>query len=193
MKKFTLMIVLITLSVTVWAKPDHQTTINIFKEAAGQTNQFFKNSYGYAVFPSIGKGGFGVGAAYGDGRVYVGGQYIGDTTMTQLSVGLQLGGEAYSEIIFFEDKRAFEEFTKDVFEFSASASAIAITSSVSATKSTAGQSVSARGSVKNGGETATIAGKYHKGMAVFTLGKAGMMYEAALSGQKYRFMPKKAD
>ena len=191
MKQLTLMIVLIALSFKAWAEPNHQTTIQLFKDAAGQSSRFFANSYGYAVFPSIGKGGLGVGAAYGDGRVYVGGQYVGDTTMTQLSFGPQLGGKAYSEVIFFEDKRAFDEFTSGTFEFAAEVSAIAITSSASATTSTAGQSVSARGSVKKEGAAAT-AGKFHKGMAIFTLAKGGMMYQAVISGQKYRFMPKTA-
>ena len=185
-----LVIVLMALALKVLASPNVQKTIQLFKNA-GQSGQFFEKSYGYAVFPSIGKGGFGVGAAYGDGRVYVGDKYVGDTTMTQLSIGLQLGGEAYSEIIFFEDKRAFEEFTGGPFEFGAEVSATAIGASASASTSTAGQSVSARGSARK--DVAATAGKYHKGMVVFTLGKGGMMYQAVLDGQRYRFLPKTAD
>jgi lipid-binding SYLF domain-containing protein len=94
------------------------------------------SSYGYAVFPTIGKGGAVIGAAHGSGRVYVKGEYVGDTSMTQLSVGPQLGGQAYSQIIFFENKRAFEEFTSGNFEFGAQASAVAITAAAEAQATT---------------------------------------------------------
>ena len=83
---------------------DYSDTTALFKNA-GASAAYFKSSYGYAVFPTIGKGGFVVGGAHGKGRVYQKGKYIGDTSMTQLSVGLQLGGQAYSEMIFFEDQR----------------------------------------------------------------------------------------
>ena len=102
-------------------------TVKLFKDA-GQSAAFFSKSYGYAVFPTIGKGGLVVGGARGSGRVYAQGKLIGDTTMTQLSIGFQAGGTAYSEIIFFQDKRALDEFTSGNFEFSAGVSAIAITS-----------------------------------------------------------------
>ena len=100
---------------------------------AGQSGEFFGKSYGYAVFPTIGKGGIGIGGARGKGRVYVGDKVIGNTTMTQLTVGLQLGGQAYSQIIFFEDKRALDEFTSGNFEFGAQATAVAITAGASHT------------------------------------------------------------
>src|SRR5579872_5901833 len=80
---------------------DYTRTIAVFKHA-GASEAFFKSSYGYAVFPTIGKGGFVVGGAHGKGRVYKHGRYLGDTTMTQVSVGFQAGGQAYSEIIFFQ-------------------------------------------------------------------------------------------
>ena len=99
-------------------------TINLFKNA-GESAAFFHNCYGYAVFPTVGEGGLGVGGAYGKGRVYAHGRYVGDVTMGQLSVGFQAGGKAYSEMIFFEDKRALDEFESGTFEFSAGASAIA--------------------------------------------------------------------
>src|SRR5689334_14706384 len=83
----------------------YSDTIKAFREA-GQSAKLFDNCYGYAVFPTIGKGGVGIGGAHGKGRVYTAGNYVGDTSMTQLTIGLQLGGQAYSEIIFFEDKRA---------------------------------------------------------------------------------------
>ena len=82
---------------------------------AGQSGAFFAKCYGYAVFPSIGKGGVGVGGARGKSRVYEQGKVTGEVTMTLVTVGLQLGGQAYSEIIFFEDKRAFDDFTSGNF------------------------------------------------------------------------------
>jgi hypothetical protein len=85
-------------------------TVKVFREA-GQSGALFDKCYGYAVFPTIGKGGIGIGGAHGKGKVFAGGKYVGDTAMTQLTIGLQLGGQAYSEIIFFEDKRAFDAFT----------------------------------------------------------------------------------
>ena len=86
---------------------DYQSAIDVFRKAI-ESSEFFKNSYGYAVFPTIGKAGFVVGGAYGKGRVYAKGRYVGDTSMTQLTAGMQLGGQAYSQIIFFQDERAFE-------------------------------------------------------------------------------------
>src|ERR1700690_3953365 len=101
-------------------------TANLFRNA-NQSAEYFTGSYGYAVFPTIGKGGLGVGAAHGSGDVYRNGRRIGHVTMNQLSVGFQAGGEAYSEIIFFKDKQAMDDFTSGNFEFSADAGAIAIT------------------------------------------------------------------
>ena len=156
-------------------------TIKIFQDA-GASGTFFKNSYGYAVFPTIGKGGIGVGGAYGKGRVYVGGKHVGNTSMGQLSIGFQLGAEAFSQIIFFEDQRAYNEFTSGNFEFSADASATAITAGASASASTTGSSAGASGGKKD----ATTKGSYHKGMATFTVVKGGLMYEAVLAGQKFK-------
>ncbi len=172
----------------VSAKPDadeYTSTINIFKNA-GESGTFFGKSYGYAVFPTIGKGGIGIGGAYGKGRVYKQGAYVGDTSMTQLSIGWQLGGEAYSQVIFFEDERAFNEFTSGNFEFSANASATALTASAGATASSAGSSAGASGGKKD----ATTVGKYNKGMATFTVAKGGLMYEASVAGQKFKYTPK---
>lgn len=154
---------------------------------AGASSQFFNNSHGYAIFPSIGKAGMGVGGAYGKGCVYTGGKQVGSSSMTQLSVGLQLGGEAYAEIIFFEDKRAFDEFTSGNFEFSANASATAITASAGATASTAGTSAGASGGKK---DATTVGSSYNKGMATFTIAKGGLMYDASLAGQKFKYTAK---
>jgi lipid-binding SYLF domain-containing protein len=168
-----------------WAD-EYDDTIKVFRNA-GESGSFFARSYGYAVFPTIGKGGFGVGGAYGKGRVYAQGKYVGDTSMTQLSVGFQLGGQVYSQIVFFEDKRAFDEFTSGNFEFGAQASAVAITAGASAEATTAGSSAGASGGKNN----ATTAGKFYKGMAVFTVAKGGLMYEASIGGQKFTYTAKK--
>ena len=172
----------VALSVSpAWAD-EYQDTINVFKKA-GESGTFFNKAYGYAVFPTIGKGGVGIGGAYGKGRVYEKGKYVGNTSMAQVTVGFQLGGEAYSEIIFFEDQRAFKEFTKGNFEFGADAQAVAITASASAKASSTGASAGAS-VTKN---TAATAGTYHKGMATFTVAKGGLMYEASIGGQKFSY------
>ena len=164
----------------------YEETKDIFRKA-GESSGYFKNSYGYAVFPTIGKGGIGIGGAYGEGRVYAKGDYTGDASMVQLTIGFQLGGQAYSQIIFFEDKRAYDEFTGNNFEFGAQASAVAITAGASASASTAGGTSAGASGGKN---DATTKGSYHKGMAVFTVAKGGLMYEATLGGQKFKYTPK---
>lgn len=161
-------------------------TVKVFREA-GESGQFFDKCYGYAVFPNIGKGGVGVGGAHGTGRVYAQGKAVGDTKMTQVTVGLQLGGQSYSEIIFFEDKRAFDEFTSGNFEFGAQASAVAITAGASAKAGSSGSTAGASG----GKHDASTSGGYHKGMAIFTVAKGGLMYEASVGGQKFKYTPKK--
>ena len=165
---------------------DYADTIKVFR-GAGQSAKFFGNSYGYAVFPTIGKGGIGIGGAHGKGRVYAKGAYVGDTSMTQLTVGLQLGGQAYSQIIFFQDKRAFDEFTGGNFEFGAQATAVAITAGASAQATTGGTGAGASGTQSH----AKTAGEYQKGMAVFTVAKGGLMYEASVGGQKFGYKAKK--
>jgi len=164
----------------------YSDTISLFKNA-GQSASFFGKSYGYAVFPTIGKAGLGVGGAHGDGRVYEKGKYVGDTSMSQLSIGFQAGGEGFSEIIFFEDKRSFDEFTSGNFEFGANVNAVVITAGASGTASTTGASAGASGGKKD----AATAGQYHKGTAVFTIIKGGLMYEASVSGQKFKYKPLK--
>src|SRR2546428_4843443 len=119
-RRLVSMLALLALALPVtsaWAG-EYQDTINVFKKA-GESGRYFKTAYGYAVFPTIGKGGVGIGGAFGNGRVYERGKYVGDTSMTQLTVGFQLGGQAYSEIIFFEDQRSFKDFTSGNFEFGA--------------------------------------------------------------------------
>jgi lipid-binding SYLF domain-containing protein len=166
----------------------YSDTIALFKNA-GESAAFFKNSYGYAIFPNIGEGGFIVGGAFGKGHVYVQGQLVGDVTMKQLSVGFQAGGKDYSQIIFFQDKRALDQFESGNFEFSAGASAIAITASANASAGTNGVTSGASG----GKRDATTDGVYNGGMAVFTIAKGGLMYAAALAGQKFTYKARGTD
>jgi lipid-binding SYLF domain-containing protein len=165
----------------------YSDTINLFRNA-GESSSFFHRSYGYAVFPTVGEGGLGVGGAFGKGRVYAHGRYVGDTKMGQVSVGFQAGGKAYSQIIFFEDKRALNDFESGTFEFAAGASAVAITAGASASAGTSGASAGASGGEKN----ARATGVYERGMAVFTIAKGGLMYAATIAGQRFSFTPRGA-
>jgi len=183
----SLLIALSILSGSAAVADTYSDTVGLFK-SAGESAAFFNDCYGYAVFPTIGKGGLVVGGAHGKGRVYEHGKYLGDTAMTQLSVGLQAGGQAYSMIIFFQDQRAFEEFTRENFEFGADVSAVAITAAASGQLGTTGASAGASGGKKD----ATTAGKYYKGLAVFTIAKGGAMVQAAVAGQKFTYKPKAA-
>ena len=183
-KLFSLILLLIvfTFSQSTLAD-DNSVAIENFKSSA-TAKPFFNSSYGYAIFPTIGKGGFGVGAAHGKGTVYKNGSKVGTSKMTQLSIGFQVGGQAYSQIIFFQDKRSFEEFTSGNFEFSADASAVALTASVQAQAGSTGTSSSLG---TDADSTKQNKAKYRKGMAVMTLAKGGLMYEAAIAGQKYSY------
>ncbi|HEX4389430.1 MAG TPA: lipid-binding SYLF domain-containing protein [Steroidobacteraceae bacterium] len=185
-RSLTFMLSAVLLSWAAMSSADEYTdTIALFKNA-GQSAWFFQHSYGYAVFPTIGKGGLVVGGAHGNGRVYRHGAYVGDTSMTQVSVGFQAGGQAYSQIIFFEDERSFDEFTKGNFEFGADVNAVAITAAAGASAGTEGASAGASGGMKD----AKTAGKYYKGVAVFTIVKGGAMYQATVAGQKFTYSPK---
>jgi lipid-binding SYLF domain-containing protein len=164
---------------------DFTDTVQLFKNA-GESREFFNSSYAYVVFPTVGEGAFVVGGAHGKGRAFVHGKYVGDATVTQVSVGFQAGGQAYSMIIFFEDQRAFDEFAKGNFEFGADVQAVAITASAGASAGTTGASAGASGGKKD----ATTAGKYYKGTAVFTIVKGGAMYKAAVAGMKFKYTPK---
>jgi lipid-binding SYLF domain-containing protein len=159
-------------------------TIKIFKEA-GESGALFNNAYGYAVFPTIGKGGLVVGGAGGDGRVFVGGKHVGNSNFGQVTIGFQAGGQAYSMIVFFEDERAFKEFASGSYKFGAGASAVAITAGASAEASTTGSSAGASA----GKSDATTKGGYQKGMATFTIAKGGLMYEASLAGGGFKYQP----
>jgi len=181
----SLLLGLLALGIGAPARADNYSeTIKIFKDA-GESAQFFGKSYGYAVFPNVGKGGMGFGGAYGKGQVYAGGALVGRTSMTQVSFGAQLGGQGFSMIIFFEDKRAFDEFTSGSFEFGAQASAVAITAGVSAGAGTTGAASGASATKRD----AVTSGDYYKGMATFTIIKGGAMYEAAVAGAKFNYKP----
>lgn len=164
---------------------DYSATIRVFQQAPS-VKPYFNSAYGYALFPTIGKGGVGIGGAYGRGQVYRRGKVTGIAQMFQASIGWQLGGQAYSQIIFFQDKRAYDEFTGGSFEFDATASAVAITAGAQAQAGTKGATAGASA----GPRTATQTGAgYNKGMSVFIHAKGGLMYEAALAGQKFSFEP----
>ena len=124
----------------------------------------FDKSYGYVIFPNVGKGGIGVGGAAGNGIVFQNGHPIGSAKMKQVTVGFQFGGQAYREVIFFENQAALDRFKGNNFEFSAQASAVAVTKGAS-------------GNVK-----------YSDGVMIFTQKKGGLMYEASVGGQKFRFV-----
>ena len=136
--------------------------LNKFKKISS-LKTYFKKARGYAVFPNVGKGGIGIGGARGKGEVFEKGKVIGSTSLTQVSIGFQLGGQAFSQIIFFKDKRSIERFTEGNFEFGASASAALIS------------------------EGANASSDYSDGVAVLTFSKGGLMYEASIGGQKFSY------
>ncbi|HRP62265.1 MAG TPA: YSC84-related protein [Phycisphaerales bacterium] len=140
-------------------------TIREFKNSDSTMEKFFKNAVGYAVFPSVGKGAVGVGGAYGRGILYEGGRMVGYCDLSQGTVGLQLGGQAYREIIFFETRDALLRFKSGNFAFAAQASAVA---------------------AKHG---ASADADYEDGVVVFTMARGGLMYEASIGGQKFTFEP----
>jgi lipid-binding SYLF domain-containing protein len=164
---------------------EYSQTISVFKKSPA-VQPFFQNAYGYAVFPTVGKGGIVVGGAFGKGRVYRQGEVTGEVTLSKVSVGFQLGGQAFSEIIFFQDKRAYAEFTSGTFEFDASASAVVITAGAQAKAGTEGGTAGASAGPATGAQ-ASIG--YTKGVAVFVHTKGGLMYEATIGGQRFNFTP----
>lgn len=143
-----------------------QNTIQAFKKKDPGLNKFFTEAYGYAVFPAVIKGGaFGFGGAYGKGQVFERGVVIGNASVSQGSIGFQLGGQSYSEVVFFRDKEALERFKNGNVKFAAQASAVAVTEGVAANAA------------------------YSNGVAVFTLPRKGLMFEAAIGGQRFAFKP----
>ena len=126
---------------------------------------YFDQAYAYAVFPTVGKGAFIAGVGYGRGVFFEGGKAIGKASITQLSAGAQIGGQTYSEFVFFRDKDRAEDFKSGRYEFGAQATAIAVTSGLG------------------------MAGTYTEGVAVYIIPKAGLMADASVSGQKFSFEP----
>src|ERR1700733_8675267 len=163
----------------------YDDTIHTFKQA-GKSATFFAKAYGYAVFPTVGGAGFVIGAAHGKGRVYAHGILAGDATGNLVSAGLQAGAKASSEITFFEDKRALDEFESGHFQFGADASAVAITAGAEAGAGTSGVSSEASAESSN----ANTGGGYFNGMAGFTIAQGGLMYAATVSGQKFTYTPR---
>jgi lipid-binding SYLF domain-containing protein len=134
-----------------------------FIRVDGQMSSLFANAYGYAIFPNVGKGGVGIGGAAGNGTVFQGGNVIGKAKLTQVSIGFQWGGQAYREVLFFESKADLDRFKQDKIEFSGQASAVAATAGASANV------------------------KYANGVMIFTQIKGGLMYEASIGGQKFKY------
>ena len=184
MKSTILVLVAMLLAAGPALADKYSDTVSLFKNA-GQSASFFGKSYGYAVFPTIGKAGLGIGGAHGEGRVYEQGKYVGDAKMNQLSIGWQAGAEGFSQIIFFQDKRSFDEFTSGNFEFGANVGAVVVTAAASGTATTTGSTATASGGKKD----AKTVGQYEKGTAIFIISKGGLMYEASVSGQKFSYKP----
>jgi lipid-binding SYLF domain-containing protein len=136
-----------------------------FKEKDPGMAKAFAEAYGYAVFPTVGKGGLGVGGAHGKGLVHEGGRFVGRSSLTQVTIGLQLGGQAYSEVVFFEDSGALDNFKRGRLKIDAQVSAVALSARAAADL------------------------PYRKGVAIVTMAKGGLMYEASIGGQKFSFKP----
>ncbi len=142
-----------------------KATVRQFRQADPTILTFFEKAHAYAVYPVIAKGAIGIGAADGDGVVFQGDEAIAYTDMTQVTAGLQLGGQTYSQVIFFEDARAFRSFRAGNLEFSANASAVA----------------AEKGAAANA--------DYEEGVAVFSMTRGGLMFEASLGGQGFSYEP----
>lgn len=164
---------------------DYSSTINAFKESPA-AKKFFDDSYGYAIFPTIGKAGWVVGGSYGQGQVYRDGKVTGKTSVVEGSIGFQFGGKAFSEIIFFQDKRAYDKFTSGAFEFGATVQAVVVTAGAQAKAGTGGTTAGATAGPKTDVQ-ADI--NYLNGMAIFVHSLGGLMYEASVGGQKFTFTP----
>lgn len=159
-----------SLAMAAW-EPDNKNKLELSaakaileaKEKDPDLAAWFEAATAYAVFPRVGKAGIGVGGARGKGLVIQGDATIGKVTLTQLTVGLQLGGQVYSEFIFFKDQTALDDFKRGNFELGAQVSAVAVNAGASRDAS------------------------YNKGVAVFTIAEGGLMYEASVGGQKFKY------
>lgn len=175
MKKVTLTVFFALLGVLAFAQSDKKdrqieedsrdAKAAFLKDDPGM-QELFDSSYGYIILPNVGKGGFGIGGAGGNGVAFQGGNHVGYAKMTQVTIGFQAGGQAYSEVVFFENADAFDRFKANNVEMSAQVSAVAAASGASANA------------------------KYVDGVAVFTRTKGGLMYEASVGGQQFKFREK---
>ena len=173
MKKITVLLLLLACSFVVFGQTKKDKEIiaeskeakQAFLETDKGMDKFFGKCYGYVIFPNVGKGGLGVGGASGNGTAYRQGALVGMAKLSQVSIGFQAGGQSFREVIFFEHKSGFDRFTENKIEFAAQVSAVAAAAGVSADA------------------------KYVEGVAVFTMAKGGLMYEASVGGQKFKFDP----
>jgi len=171
----TLLIIASVLTLTVadigqgaWAaatEKDVKTALAEFEQTNPKIKPFIESAHGYAVFPTVAKGAIGIGGAHGDGLVYEKSKLIGTTSLSQVTIGFQLGGQAYRELICFQNKQALDRFKGGNFELDAQASGVAVTAGVS------------------------IDAAYEHGVAIFTMAKGGLMFEASVGGQKFSFEP----
>lgn len=146
---------------------DSNDALNDMIKATSKLQTFKSKAYGYVVFPKVTKAGVGIGGAAGNGVVFKNDVVVGSANLKQATIGFQLGGQQYSEVIFFENKKAFDNFTNGKLKFDAQASAVAIK------------------------EGASIDVAYNEGVAVFTKTKGGLMFEASIGGQHFNYKPKK--
>jgi len=179
----TILVVLLPLTVGAQEIKDYSKAKNAFRSAP-EVRWFFDNAYGYALFPVVGKAALIFGGAYGEGQVYRNGQVTGTVNLIHGSIGFQWGGQAFSEIIFFQNQWAYENFTRGQFEFDAKASAVAITAGASVQTSTTGTSASASAGPQTGVQSQAY---YTNGMATFVKVKGGLMAELSVGGQKFNF------
>lgn len=171
MKKISLILLSLVFSFATFAQSEKDKEIITGSKEAKQSflktdkgmDKFFEDSYGYVIFPNVGKGGLAVGAASGNGTVYKSGDLVGMAKLTQISIGFQAGGQSFREVIFFESKKTFDRFKENKIEFAAQISAVAAASGASADA------------------------KYIEGVSVFTMAKRGLMYQASIGGQKFKF------
>jgi lipid-binding SYLF domain-containing protein len=170
---------------TAGEEGNNANTMQVFRDSA-TVQRFFENCYGYAFFPNIGKAGWIVGGSFGRGWVYRHGEVTGRVNVFEGSLGFQFGGKVFSEIIFFEDQRAYDEFTGGGFEFGATMQATVVTSAAEAQAGSLGSTAVATAGPKTDAQAGI---GYYKGMAAFIHSKGGLMIEASLKGQKFKFIP----
>lgn len=171
MKKITLMLSMLSLlavsCVSVPNRPYQSASVELqpFYEADDSLKSFIANAYGYAIYPSVGKGGFGLGGAYGKGWVYENGRFIGTSELVQVTYGLQIGGKSYAELVVFQNAAALREFKEGRLQLAAQVSAVALRTGVS----------------RNA--------PYRNGVAIFTAAEQGLMGEISVGGQQFSFKP----